>query len=230
LPVIALGSPDARFQPVYVGDVVKAYLAALDDRDSAGKRYDLCGPHECTLRELMEFVCAVTGRTRLIIGLPERLSYLQAWAMELLPVKLLTRGQLRFHAGAERLRRRVSVRHPAGGAGSHGARLARALGPARALSPSCAGRPAGSRRSPRSEILRRRRRGARRAARPARPGQDFVVVGATPEQMAAAGYKPVGKDFPVFLHPQTHEEYALARTESKSGRGYKGFTVHARPT
>jgi NADH dehydrogenase len=91
LPVIGLGSPDARFQPVYVGDVVKAYLAALEDRDAAGKRYDLCGPHECTLRELMEFVCAVTGKTRLIIGLPERLSYLQAWAMELLPVKLLTR-------------------------------------------------------------------------------------------------------------------------------------------
>jgi len=91
LPVIALGSPDARFQPVYVGDVVKAYLAALEDRDAAGKRYDLCGPHECTLRELMAFVCAMTGKTRLIIGLPEGLSYLQAWAMELLPVKLLTR-------------------------------------------------------------------------------------------------------------------------------------------
>src|SRR5256885_16107812 len=45
--------------------------------------------------------------------------------------------------------------------------------------------------------------------------------------MAAKGYKPVGKDFPVFLHPQTHEEYALARTERKSGRGYKGFAVHA---
>jgi NADH dehydrogenase len=91
LPVIALGSPDARFQPVYVGDVVKAYLAALEDRDAAGKRYDLCGPRACTLRELMEFVCATTGHRRLIIGLPPGLSYLQAWAMELLPVKLLTR-------------------------------------------------------------------------------------------------------------------------------------------
>ncbi len=57
--------------------------------------------------------------------------------------------------------------------------------------------------------------------------RDWVVVGATPEQMTAAGYRPVGKDFPVFLHPQTHEEYALARTERKSGRGYKGFTVHS---
>ncbi len=59
--------------------------------------------------------------------------------------------------------------------------------------------------------------------------KDYVVVGATPEEMVAQGFKPVGKDFPVFLHPQTHEEYALARTERKSGRGYKGFTVHAAP-
>jgi len=58
---------------------------------------------------------------------------------------------------------------------------------------------------------------------------DWVVVGATPAQMESLGYTPVGRDFPVFLHPQTHEEYALARTERKSGRGYKGFTVHASP-
>ena len=58
---------------------------------------------------------------------------------------------------------------------------------------------------------------------------DWVVVGATPEQMAAAGYRPVGRDFPVFLHPETKEEYALARTERKSGRGYRGFTVYAAP-
>ena len=59
--------------------------------------------------------------------------------------------------------------------------------------------------------------------------RDYVVVGATPDQMTALGYQPVGQDFPVFLHPQTHEEYALARTERKSGSGYKGFTVHAAP-
>ncbi|MEK7191117.1 MAG: multifunctional CCA tRNA nucleotidyl transferase/2'3'-cyclic phosphodiesterase/2'nucleotidase/phosphatase, partial [Pseudomonadota bacterium] len=59
--------------------------------------------------------------------------------------------------------------------------------------------------------------------------RDYVVVGATPEQMTAQGFKPVGTDFPVFLHPQTKEEYALARTERKSGRGYKGFTVYAAP-
>jgi tRNA nucleotidyltransferase (CCA-adding enzyme) len=59
--------------------------------------------------------------------------------------------------------------------------------------------------------------------------RDWVVVGATPEEMLAKGFKPVGKDFPVFLHPVTKEEYALARTERKSGRGYKGFTVHAAP-
>ena len=63
------------------------------------------------------------------------------------------------------------------------------------------------------------------------PGdRDHVVVGATPEEMLAQGYKPVGRDFPVFLHPQTGEEYALARTERKSGRGYRGFVVDADPS
>ena len=59
--------------------------------------------------------------------------------------------------------------------------------------------------------------------------RDWVVVGATPEDMVRQGFRPVGKDFPVFLHPETHEEYALARTERKSGRGYRGFTVYAAP-
>ncbi|QJQ07030.1 multifunctional CCA addition/repair protein [Undibacterium piscinae] len=56
---------------------------------------------------------------------------------------------------------------------------------------------------------------------------DHVVIGATPRQMVALGYTPVGKDFPVFLHPKTHEEYALARTERKTAAGYKGFVFHA---
>jgi tRNA nucleotidyltransferase (CCA-adding enzyme) len=59
---------------------------------------------------------------------------------------------------------------------------------------------------------------------------DHVVVGAMPENLLALGYKPVGKDFPVFLHPETGEEYALARTERKSGRGYHGFVFQADPT
>ena len=60
--------------------------------------------------------------------------------------------------------------------------------------------------------------------------RDFVVVGATPEEMAAQGFQPVGIDFPVFLHPQTHEEYALARTERKTAPGYRGFHIHAAPS
>ena len=58
---------------------------------------------------------------------------------------------------------------------------------------------------------------------------DHVVVGSTPEEMVRLGYQPVGRDFPVFLHPQTHEEYALARTERNTARGYRGFTVYAAP-
>jgi tRNA nucleotidyltransferase (CCA-adding enzyme) len=59
--------------------------------------------------------------------------------------------------------------------------------------------------------------------------RDWVVVGSTPEELIALGYLPVGKDFPVFLHPDTKEEYALARTERKTARGYHGFEVHAAP-
>ena len=59
--------------------------------------------------------------------------------------------------------------------------------------------------------------------------RDWLVVGGTPEAMVAQGFTPVGRDFPVFLHPQTHEEYALARTERKSGHGYQGFTVYTSP-
>jgi tRNA nucleotidyltransferase (CCA-adding enzyme) len=59
--------------------------------------------------------------------------------------------------------------------------------------------------------------------------RDWVVVGATPDDLLAAGYRPVGRDFPVFLHPVTREEYALARTERKTAHGYRGFAVHASP-
>jgi tRNA nucleotidyltransferase (CCA-adding enzyme) len=73
--------------------------------------------------------------------------------------------------------------------------------------------------------------GAIRDALLGRPNSDhdWGVVGATPEQMTARGYLPVGRDFPVFLHPETHEEYALARTERTSAPGYRGFVVHAAP-
>ncbi|OUL99859.1 multifunctional CCA addition/repair protein [Variovorax sp. JS1663] len=73
--------------------------------------------------------------------------------------------------------------------------------------------------------------GAVRDALLGRPGsdRDWVVVGTTPEEMIAQGYLPVGRDFPVFLHPQTREEYALARTERKSAPGYRGFVIHASP-
>ncbi len=95
LPIVALGSPQARFQPVWVEDVARGFADALDDPATFGKRYDLCGPTVYTLRELIERVAEVTGRRRLIIGLGPRLSYLQALVMEFLPVKLLTRDNLR---------------------------------------------------------------------------------------------------------------------------------------
>jgi NADH dehydrogenase len=95
MPVIVLACPQARFQPVYVGDVARAFLAALEDRASFGKAYDLGGPKQYTLRELVETVCAITGRRRLIVGLGPRLSMLQARLLELSPVKLMTRDNVR---------------------------------------------------------------------------------------------------------------------------------------
>lgn len=91
LPVLALACPEARFQPVHVGDVAQAFIAALEARESYGRRYTLCGPARYTLRELVQAVCRITGRRRLVIGLGDRLSYFQARMMELAPVKLMTR-------------------------------------------------------------------------------------------------------------------------------------------
>lgn len=91
LPVLVLACPEARFQPVYVGDVARAFVAALEAREAQGRRYTLCGPRRYTLRELVQAVCHITGRRRLILGLGDRLSYWQARMMELTPGPLMTR-------------------------------------------------------------------------------------------------------------------------------------------
>lgn len=95
LPVIALASPGARFQPVYVDDVAAAFVRALPDMKTFGQSYALCGPQRYTLRELVAYVGRITGRQRPILGLNRALSYCQAYAMEWLPVKLMTRDNLR---------------------------------------------------------------------------------------------------------------------------------------
>jgi NADH dehydrogenase len=94
LPVLALPSPEARFQPVYVGDVARAIASSLDDMVSHGWRYELGGPREYSLRELVELVCRMTGRRRWIVGLPGGLARLQAWVLEHLPGKLMSRDNL----------------------------------------------------------------------------------------------------------------------------------------
>lgn len=95
LPVLAVACPRARFQPVHVDDVVRAFIAALDDAESHGRRYDLGGPKVYALLELVKYVCAATGRRRLVVGLPDWASYLQAWMMEWMPVPLMTRDNVR---------------------------------------------------------------------------------------------------------------------------------------
>jgi uncharacterized protein YbjT (DUF2867 family) len=94
LPVIYLAGAEARFQPVYVGDVAAAMIAALDDDNTIGQRYPLCGPTIYTLRELVSYAATQAGNRRLIVGLPERLATVQAWVLEHLPGKLLTRDNL----------------------------------------------------------------------------------------------------------------------------------------
>ena len=91
LPGMAVPCPGARFQPVYVGDVARAMVAALDDPRTRGKVYELCGPQSYTMKQLVEYVCAATGRRRLIVGLSDRLSFLQARLMEWTPGPLMTR-------------------------------------------------------------------------------------------------------------------------------------------
>jgi uncharacterized protein YbjT (DUF2867 family) len=91
LPVLFLASPEARFQPVYVGDVAEAFVRALYADESHGKAYDLVGPEVYTLRELVAYAGQVSGHPRPIVGLGDRLSYLQAWLMELAPGKLMSR-------------------------------------------------------------------------------------------------------------------------------------------
>ena len=86
-PFLPLACPDARFQPVFVEDVAAAFEKSLEHVESYGKSYELCGPKVYTLRELVEYVGAVTGRRRRIIGLNDAASYAQARTMELFPFK-----------------------------------------------------------------------------------------------------------------------------------------------
>lgn len=91
LPVLAVPCPKARFQPVYVGDVARVMTSSIEDTESHGRAFELGGPQEYELKHLVELVCAMTGRRRLVIGLGERLSYFQAAVLEKLPGRLMTR-------------------------------------------------------------------------------------------------------------------------------------------
>lgn len=95
LPVVFLAKPDTRFQPVFVEDVAQAFVASLENIDTYGQSYDLCGPQTYSLRELVQFVADALRLKRRIIGLNDGLSYLQAHMMELLPIKLMTRDNIK---------------------------------------------------------------------------------------------------------------------------------------
>jgi len=94
-PFFPLAGADARFQPVWVEDVAATVADSLMRADSIGAAYDLCGPTPYSLRELVKYAAAVSGHPRGVIGLPEAVAWLQAWAMELIPNGPLTRDNLR---------------------------------------------------------------------------------------------------------------------------------------
>lgn len=93
-PVLTVPCPQARFQPVYVADVARAIVASLANASSYGQRYDLAGPKEYSLKELVQFVCDCIGRHRLVVGLPDSLSWIQARFLEMLPAPILSRDNL----------------------------------------------------------------------------------------------------------------------------------------
>lgn len=94
-PFFPLAGADARFQPVWVEDVAATVAGSLARADSVGKAYDLCGPTQYSLRELVSYAAAVAGHPRMVIGLPEAIAWLQAWAMEFIPNGPLARDNIR---------------------------------------------------------------------------------------------------------------------------------------
>jgi NADH dehydrogenase len=94
MPVIVLAKPDAKFQPIWVEDVAHAFVSSLENIDTYGKQYDLGGPRIYTLKELVQLVVFLLGKNRKIVGLNDKLSYLQAYALEKMPIKLMTRDNI----------------------------------------------------------------------------------------------------------------------------------------
>jgi NADH dehydrogenase len=94
-PVLKVPCPDARFQPVYVGDVANAIVTSLDLADAHGRSYELGGPREYTLKQLVRCACEWTGRRRLVLGMPKSWSYASAWVLEKLPMQLMSVDNVR---------------------------------------------------------------------------------------------------------------------------------------
>ncbi|BCM25881.1 complex I NDUFA9 subunit family protein [Methyloradius palustris] len=94
MPVIALAKPDAKFQPIWVEDVAQAFVSSLENIDTYGKQYDLGGPRIYSLKGIVQFVVFLLGKKRKIVGLNDKLSYLQAYALEKMPIKLMTRDNI----------------------------------------------------------------------------------------------------------------------------------------
>jgi NADH dehydrogenase len=94
MPVMPLAGANAKFQPIWVEDVAQAFVNSIDNRNTFGQSYNLCGPKIYALRELVKLVARIKGLTRFVLGLPGPIAYVQAWVMECLPGKLMSRDNL----------------------------------------------------------------------------------------------------------------------------------------
>lgn len=95
LPIIFLAKPNAKFQPIWVEDVAHILIDSLDNKRTYAKSYELVGPKVYTLKEIVVKIVEVLGKKRLVVGLSDRISYLQAWLLECLPIKLMTRDNVK---------------------------------------------------------------------------------------------------------------------------------------
>ena len=212
---------------MYVGDLVERIVNAVDDRDSlfAGATRS-AAPRCLRLRQILELIIDTATLPVRIMPLGKGLSQMQALVLQNLPGKLFTMDNYRslqtdnVCADGEPPDQPAPV--PARPAGHVRQQTRTTIGIRREL----------PRQRVRGFVKKYRVGGCvrDRLLGLAVNDIDWVVTGATSREMLAAGYKSIGKDFPVFLHPESKQEYALARSERKTGPGYRGFEVSADPS
>ena len=222
-PILALPCAHAAMQPIAVEDLVALIAHCLETGEEDGKILLAGGPEEMTLGDIAARSIAAAGMRRKLIPLGPGLSLALAAVLEKIPgINLISCDNCR------------AAGYPSTARPNDALRILGELTPLGGRPDSHVWRRRG--RADEFAAITQRCRRILSAAQSAtscsavRPATAILLLSARrPEEMTAAGFKPVGGEFPVFLHPTTGEEYALARTEKKEGRGYRGFVFHAAP-